>query len=103
MRLNQLTLQGVKDGKEVHEWQVNGAPCKKGEAPREAQENCYSCHTANIAQRAAVARVVGVLPFYSTHLHQHHNEHNDVEEKNGAEVGHHCHVEGDVIFQPAAV
>ena len=100
--INQLTLQGVKNGKEVHERQVNGPPGKKGEAPSEAQEEGYPRHTARILQRAAVKRIVRVLPLYPTQLDQHHDEHDEVEEENDAEVGHHCHIERDVVFQPAA-
>lgn len=101
--MSQLTLQGVKDGKEVHEWQVNGAPGKKGKAPSKAQEDHYPRHTAHILQRGTVLRIVRVLPLYPTQLDQHHNEHGKVEHKNEAEIGHHCHIESNVIFQPAAV
>lgn len=102
-QITDLTLQGVKDGKEVHERQVNRPPGKKGKAPSEAQKDGYPCHTARILQCAAVKRIVRVLPLYPTQLHQHHSEHDDVEQKNDTEVGHHSHVEGNVIFQPAAV
>lgn len=102
-KMSQLTLQGVKDGKEVHEWQVNGPPGEKGEAPSEAQEDGYPRHAAHILQGGAVERIVRVLPLYPTQLDQHHDEHDQVEEENDTEIGHHCHVEGNVIFQPAAV
>lgn len=96
-------MQGVKDGKEVHEWQVNGPPGKKGKAPCEAQEDGYPHHAAHILHCAAVLHIVRVLPLYPTQLDQHHNEHYEVEEKNDTEIGHHSHIEGNVIFQPAAV
>lgn len=98
-----LTLQGVEDGKEVHECQVHGPPGEKGKAPSEAQEDGYPRHAAHIVQPGAVEHIVRVLPLYATQLDQHHDEHDEVEDKNDAEVGHHCHIEGDVIFQPAAV
>lgn len=101
--MSQLTLQGVKDGKEVHERQVNRPPGEKGKAPGEAQEDGYPRHTAHILQRGAVLQIVRVLPLYPTQLHQHQNEHGEVEQKNDAEISHHWHVESDVIFQPAAV
>ncbi len=101
--MSQLTLQGVKDGKEVHEREVKGSPGKEGKAPSEAQEDGYPSHTAHILQCGAVKRIVRVLPLYPTQLDQNHNEHDEVEEKNDTEIGHHCHVESNVIFQPAAV
>lgn len=99
----QLTLQWVKDGKEVHECQINGPPCKKRKAPSEAQEDGYPCHTARILQCGAVEHIVRVLPLYPIQLDQHHSKHDEVEQKNDTEIGHHCHIEGNVIFQPAAV
>lgn len=101
-QMSELTLQGIKDGKEVHKWQVNGPPCEKGKAPSEAQEDGYPRHTAHILQCGAVPHIVRVLPLYPTQLDQHHNEHDEVEEKNDAEIGHHSHIEGNVVFQPAA-
>lgn len=100
---HQLTLQGVKDGKKVHEWQVNRPPGKKGKAPGEAQEHGYPRHTAYVLQCGAVKWIVRVLPLHPTQLHQHHNEHDEVEQKDDTEIGHHCHIKGDVVFQPAAV
>lgn len=100
---HQLTLQGVKDGEKVHEWQVNRPPGKKGKAPGEAQEHGYPRHTAYILHRGAVKRILRVLPLHPTQLYQHHNEHDEVEQKDNTEIGHHCHIKGDVIFQPAAV
>lgn len=101
--MSQLTLQGVKDGEEVHECQVNGPPGKKGKAPGEAQEDGYPRHTACVLQCGAVKHIVRVLSLYPTQLHQHHNEHDEVEQKDDTEIGHHCHIEGNVVFQPAAV
>lgn len=96
-------MQRVKNGKEVHEWQVKGPPGKKGKAPSEAQEDGDPRYTARILQRGAVKRIVRVLPLYPTQLHQHHSEHDKVEKKDDTEICHHRHIEGNVIFQPAAV
>lgn len=100
---SQLTLQGVKDGKEVHEWQVNRPPGKKGKAPSEAEEEGYPHYTACILQCGAMKCIVRVLPLYPAQLHQHHSEHDKVEYKDDTEICHHCHIEGNVIFQPAAI
>lgn len=102
-QMSQLTLQGVKDGKEIHEWQVKRSPGKEGKAPSEAQEDGYPRHTACILQCGAVKHILRVLPLYPTQLDQHHNKHDEVEQKNDTEIGHHCHVESNVVFQPAAV
>lgn len=97
-----LTLQTVADGEEVHERQVDRSPGKKGKAPGEAQEERYPRHAAYILQCGAVLQVVRVLPLDPTQLDQHHDEHDQVEEKNDTEIGHHSHVEGNVVFYPAA-
>jgi len=102
LKISQLTLEGVKDGKEVHERQVEGAPGEEGEAPGEAQEDHDARHAAHVLQRGAVLHVVRVLPLQPTQLHQHHDEHGDVENENHAEIRHHRHVERDVVLQPAA-
>lgn len=47
--------------------------------------------------------ILRVLFFYPAQLDHNYNKHDEVKYKNDAEIGHHCHVEGDVIFQPAAV
>lgn len=47
--------------------------------------------------------VVRILPLHTTQLDQHHNEHDTVEEKDDAEIGNNGDIEGNVIFQPAAV
>lgn len=96
-------MKGVENGKEVHEGQVDRSPGEKGEAPGETEEEGYPHHAAYVLQGGAVNGVVRVLLPYPTQLHQHHNEHDEVEQKDDAEVGHHRHVEGDVVSQPAAV
>lgn len=98
-----LTLKGIEDGKQVHEGKVDRAPGEESKAPGEAQEDGYPCNAAHVLQRGAVDEVVRVLPLYPTQLDQHHHEHDQVEQKNNAEVGDYRHVEGDVILQPAAV
>lgn len=102
-QISQLTLQGVKDGKEVHEWQVHRPPGEKSKAPSEAQEYCYPHNASHILQRGAVLQILRVLSLYPTQLDQHHDEHDKVKQKNDAEIDHHCHIESNVIFQPAAV
>lgn len=98
-----LALQGVENSKEVHEGQVDRSPGEEGEAPREPEEEGYPHHAAYVLQRGAVNAVVRVLLPYPTQLHQHHDEHDEVEKKDDAEVGHHRDVEGNVVPQPAAV
>lgn len=98
-----LTLKGVENGKEVHEGQVDWSPGKEGEAPRETEEDGYPHHAAYVLQGGAVNGVVRVLFSYPAQLHQHHNEHDEVEQKDDAEVGHHRDVEGNVVSQPATV
>lgn len=96
-------MQGVENSKEVHEGQVDRSPGEKGEAPREAEEEGDPHHAAYVQQSGAVNGVVRVLLPYPTQLHQHHDEHDEVEKKDDAEVGHHRHIEGNVVPQPAAV
>lgn len=96
-------MKGVENGKEVHKGQVDRSPGEEGEAPRETEEEGYSHHAADVLQSAAVNRVVWVLLSYPAQLHQHHDEHDEVKQKDDAEVGHHRHVEGNVVPQPAAV
>ena len=87
--MSQLTLEGVKDGKQVHEWQVKGPPGKKSKAPCKSQEDGDPRHAAHVLQYAAVLQIVRVLPLYPTQLDQHHHEHDEVEHKYEAEIGHH--------------
>lgn len=98
-----LALQGVENSKEVHEGHVDRSPGEEGKAPREPEEEGYPHHAAYVLQSGAVNTVVRVLLPYPTQLHQHHDEHDKVEKKDDAEVGHHRHVEGNVVPQPAAV
>lgn len=100
--LSQLTLQGVEDGEEVHERRVNGSPGEESEAPGESQQDGDPRHAAHVLHCGAVSGVVRVLPLDPAQLHQHHHEHDEVEDEDDAEVGHHGHVEGHVVLQPAA-
>lgn len=96
-------MKGVENGKEVHEGQVDRSPGEEGEAPRETEEEGYAHHAAYVLQSGAVSVVVRVLISYPAQLHQHHDEHDEVEQKDDAEVGHHRDIEGNVVSQPAAV
>lgn len=95
-------MQGVEDGEEVHERRVNRSPGKEGKAPGESQQDGDARHAAHVLQCGAVSGIVGILPLDPAQLHQHHHEHDEVEEEDDTEVGHHGHVEGHVVFQPAA-
>lgn len=95
-------MQGVEDGEEVHERHVNRSPGKESKAPGESQQDGDPRDTAHVLHGGAVIGIVGVLPLDPAQLHQHHHEHDEVEDKDDAEVGHHGHVEGDIVFQPAA-
>lgn len=97
-----LTLEGVEDGKEVHERQVGGAPSKKCEAPGKAEQDGKTDSAAQLMDEVTVLVIMRVLPFDSLELN--HNEYKDyyVDYKYKAEVGHHCHVEDYIIIYPAA-
>lgn len=98
-----LALKGVENGKEVHKGQVDRSPGEEGEAPRETKEEGYPHYAAYVLQSGTVNGVVRVLLSYPAQLHQHHDEHDEVEQKDDAEVGNHRDVEGNVVSQPAAV
>lgn len=50
----------------------------------------------------AVLVVLGVLPFDASQLHHHHHKHDQVDQEDHTEVGHHGHIVGYIVLQPAA-
>lgn len=97
------TLQTVEYGEKVSKGQGEGPPGKQGEPPGEAQEDGQACDAARVCQHSPPGGlVVGVLPLDAGQLDHDHDEDQQAESEDQEEVGHHAHVEGDVITQPAA-
>lgn len=97
------TLQTVEYGEQISEGQGEGPPGKQGEAPGEAEQDDQARDAAHVCQHSPVGGLVlGVLPLDAGQLDHDHDEDKQAESKDQEEVGHHAHVEGHVITQPAA-
>lgn len=96
-------MERVADGEEVDEGDVERPPGEQSEAPGEAQQNHQARDAAGIGQNPPVGGLVmGILPLDPSQLDHHDDEDHHADGEDQEEVGHHPHVEGDVITQPAA-
>ena len=98
-----LTLQRVENGEKVNKRQVEGSPGEQSEPPREAEQDDEAGDAAQVRQHPPVGRLVlRVLPLDPGQLDHDDDEDQQAQHKDQEEVGHHAHVEGDVVTQPTA-
>lgn len=98
-----FTLQRVEYSEEVDKGQVEGSPGKQGEPPGEAQQHDEANDAAHVFHHPPVGSLVlGVLLFDPGQLHQDDDEAQQAQTEDQEEVGHHAHIEGDVVTQPTA-
>lgn len=96
-------MQTVEDGEEIEEGQGQGPPGEEGEAPGEPQQDGQAADAAHLRQQApAGGLVLRVLTLDAGQLDQNQDEDQQAEREDQEEVGHHAHVEGQVVPQPAA-
>lgn len=95
-------MQGVENGEEVHEYQIDRTPSKEGKAPGHAEEEGEADDAAQVTQHLLLKGAVVALSVPATDLHHHHNKHGHIQEEDDAKVGHTGHVEDDHAPNPAA-
>lgn len=82
---------------------MKGSPGEEGEPPGETEQDGETSDAAQVCQHSPVRRLVlGVLLLDPGQLNHDQDEDQQAQSKDQGEVGHHAHVEGDVITQPAA-
>lgn len=97
-----VTLQGVEDGEQVHEGQIDGPPGEEGEAPGHAQQEGETDHTPQVPQHLLPQRPVAALAVAAADLNHDHDEHGHVHQENQREVAHARHVEHHGALDPTA-
>lgn len=101
--LQSLTLQSVEYREKVNKGQVEGSPGEQGKPPGEAEQDDEASDAAHICHHSPVRRLVlGVLLLDPGQLDHNHDKDQQAQRKDQDEVGHHAHIEGDVITQPTA-
>lgn len=83
-----LTLQGVANGKDVHEDSLQGAPCKESKTPRQAQQECQADDSLQVKEEflAPVLPGPGIVGFHDTDLTKDSNEHANVDQEYQDEI-----------------
>ncbi|KAJ1198331.1 hypothetical protein NDU88_002173 [Pleurodeles waltl] len=96
-----LTLQGIRNGKEVEEHNPHRPPGKEGEAPGESQEKGQAGRALQVMEDGHHASVL--LGFHYIDLMEDNDEHGHVHKEYDAEVRDNGDVEHHGVLNPAAV
>lgn len=94
-------MQGVKDGEEIHEGDVNWSPGKEGKAPSNSQQKRNAGNAPEVLNTGFSLGSQLLLLFNSTELNQDHNEHADVQQKYHTEISHNRNIEDSIAVDPA--
>lgn len=92
-----LTLQAVKDGEDIEQWDSGITPGEEGGAPGKSQQQSETDDTSQLLHQTTMFTHTS-----PPHLQQNHEEHETIHQQDHTHYTHHTHIEHHLICHPAA-